>query len=223
MNIQVRFFAIFRERIGCEEIELPLPEGATARDALTSLGLEYPCILQLEGKFQIAINRHMAPFETVLSGGDELALIPPVAGGEDIKKQHIRVLDTDLSLDRCIDAVSHERVGGIATFTGVVRRQSRGKTVERLHYEAYAEMAEEVMEVINDEIRAEIPECQIAVEHRVGVLSVGEKAVVIAASAPHRDEAFRACRQMIDKLKERVPIWKKEVSDDGAEWIGLGP
>jgi molybdopterin synthase catalytic subunit len=114
-------------------------------------------------------------------------------------------------------------MGGVVTFTGVVRRVSRGVQVERLEYEAYPEMAEKVMTELCSEIESEIPGCSLAVEHRVGDLSVGEVAVVIAAAAPHRAEAFAACRAMIDRLKERVPIWKKEISPDGAEWIGLGP
>jgi molybdopterin synthase catalytic subunit len=111
----------------------------------------------------------------------------------------------------------------VVTFTGVVRAQNRGLAVERLEYEAYTEMAEQVMRALCDEIEAELPGARLAVEHRVGTLGVGDVAVVIAAAAPHRAEAFTACRAMIDRLKDRVPIWKKEITPDGATWIGLGP
>ncbi len=128
-----------------------------------------------------------------------------------------------LSLDRCLAAVRDPEMGGVVTFTGVVRRHSRGATIEHLEYEAYAAMAERTMTELCDEIEREVPGARLAVEHRVGRLEVGDVAVVIAAAAPHRAEAFTACRAMIDRLKERVPIWKKEIGDDGSEWIGLGP
>jgi molybdopterin synthase catalytic subunit len=114
-------------------------------------------------------------------------------------------------------------MGGIVTFTGQVRRHSRGKEVERLEYEAYADMAEKVFRELCEQIEAEHSGVRLAVEHRTGTLQVGDIAVVIAAAAPHRAEAFAACRAMIDRLKETAPIWKKEVSPDGQEWIGLGP
>ena len=114
-------------------------------------------------------------------------------------------------------------MGGIVTFTGMVRRHSRGVAVDHLEYEAYGPMAVREMTRLCDEIEAEIAGARLAVEHRVGTLQIGDLAVVIAAAAPHRAEAFAACRAMIDRLKDRVPIWKKEFGDDGSEWVGLGP
>ena len=114
-------------------------------------------------------------------------------------------------------------MGGIATFIGMVRLHSRGTTIDHLEYEAYGTMAVQEMTRLCDEIEAEIAGTRLAVEHRVGRLEIGEVAVAIAAAAPHRAEAFEACRAMIDRLKQRVPIWKKEVGEDGAEWVGLGP
>jgi molybdopterin synthase catalytic subunit len=111
----------------------------------------------------------------------------------------------------------------VVTFTGVVRGQSRGRRIVRLEYEAYRPMAERTLAEIGDAIRRELPGVRLAMVHRVGRLAVGELAVVIAASAPHRAAAFDACRAAIDRLKQSVPIWKKEIADDGAEWIGLGP
>ena len=156
----------------------------------------------------------------MLRDGDELALIPPVAGGAD---RHVRLLDQPLSLDRVVAAVASPDAGGIVTFTGVVRRHSAGRAVERLEYEAYREMAEKVMRELCEQVEAEIAGARLAVEHRQGALVVGDIAVVIAASAPHRAEAFAACRALIDRLKQQVPIWKKEIGPDGAEWVGLGP
>ncbi len=137
--------------------------------------------------------------------------------------RHVALLAEPLSVDRCIAAVRGPEIGGIATFVGTVRRHNRGATIERLEYEAYAAMATQVMTELCAEVEAEIPDCQVAVEHRVGTLAIGDIAVIVAAGAPHRAEAFAACRALIDRLKERVPIWKKELSDTGEEWIGLGP
>jgi molybdopterin synthase catalytic subunit len=221
MQIQVLYFAVFRERLGKDGESLELPDGARVADAIAALASVHASIAQLRGRFRVAVNQEFATDDTPLRAGDELALIPPVAGGSDAR--HVALRDDTLSLDRCIAAVSGPGMGGIATFTGMVRRHSRGITVDHLEYEAYAPMAVRVMMQLCDEIEAEIAGVRLAVEHRVGRLAIGDIAVVIAAAAPHRAEAFAACRAMIDRLKDRVPIWKKEVGDDGAEWVGLGP
>jgi len=148
-----------------------------------------------------------------------IALIPPVAGGAGL----FRVSDEPLSLDEVVRAVTSDEHGGVVTFTGVVRRRSRGKTIVRLEYEAYRPMAERKLAEIGAQLAAEQPGVRVAIVHRVGALAVGDVAVVIAASAPHRAAAFDACRAAIDRLKESVPIWKKEIAEDGEEWIGLGP
>lgn len=221
MRISVLYFAVFRERIGRDEDALELPDGATVRDALDVLAAKHPAIGALRGKFRCAVNQDFTGDDHLLADRDELALIPPVAGGAGAR--HVQLLATPLSLDRCIAAISGPGMGGIVTFTGMVRRHSRGVVVDHLEYEAYAPMAIREMTRLCDEIEAEIAGTQLAVEHRVGRLEIGEVAVVIAAAAPHRAEAFTACRAMIDRLKDRVPIWKKEVGEDGAEWVGLGP
>jgi molybdopterin synthase catalytic subunit len=224
MRIHVLYFAVFRERLGRAGEDLDLPAGATAGDAVTALAARHAPIAQLRGRFRIAVNQDFVDEPHALADGDELALIPPVAGGAGAPR-HVQLLGEPLSLDRCIAAVAgaDAGMGGVVTFTGVVRRQSRGTTVAHLEYEAYAPMAVKTMTELCDEIEREVAGARVAVEHRVGHLEVGDVAVVIAAAAPHRAEAFTACRAMIDRLKDRVPIWKKEVGDDGAEWIGLGP
>jgi molybdopterin converting factor subunit 1 len=224
MQIQVLYFAVFRERLGTSEEPLEIAAGATVGDAITALAAKHPPIAQLRGRFRVAVNQDFVDDAHVLHDRDEVALIPPVAGGaDDAKCRHVELTDRTLSLDRCIAAVRGEGMGGIVTFTGMVRLHSRGTTIDHLEYEAYAPMAIKVMTQLCDEIEAEIPGTRIAVEHRVGNLAIGDIAVVIAAAAPHRAEAFTACRAMIDRLKDRVPIWKKEISVDGAEWVGLGP
>jgi molybdopterin synthase catalytic subunit len=223
MRIQVLYFAVFREKLGRDEEMLELPAGARVRDAVAQLASTHAPIAALLGKFRVAVNQDFSDDERALHDGDELALIPPVAGGADVDARHVLLGDAPLSLDRCVAAVAGPGMGGIVTFTGMVRRHSRGVDVVRLEYSAYAAMATREMTRLCDEIEAELPGVKLAVEHRVGTLQIGDLAVVIAAAAPHRAEAFTACRAMIDRLKDRVPIWKKEISDDGTEWIGLGP
>ena len=221
MKIHVLYFAVFRERLGTSEESLELADGANVGAAVAALAARHAAIAQLRGRFRVAVNQDFVDDTQLLQEGDELALIPPVAGGAACR--HVELTDRTLSLDRCINAVRGDGMGGIATFTGMVRLHSRGTTIDHLEYEAYAPMAVKVMTQLCEEIEAEIPGTRVAVEHRVGSLQIGDIAVVIAAAAPHRAEAFAACRAMIDRLKDRVPIWKKEISVDGAEWVGLGP
>lgn len=127
---------------------------------------------------------------------------------------------TDLSLDEVVDAVTTPTAGAVATFLGTVRNHSEGRAVTTLEYQAYASMAEREMQRIADELATEIPGVRLAALHRTGSLDVGDVAVACAASAPHRGEAFEACRALIDRIKARVPIWKREHGPDGALWVG---
>jgi molybdopterin synthase catalytic subunit len=224
MKIRALYFAVFREQIGRDDDVVELAAGARVRDAIAALAARHAAVDRLRGRFRVAVNQEFCAEDRALADGDELALIPPVAGGGDPPAaRHVQLLAAPLALDRCIAAVAGAGMGGIVTFTGMVRRDSHGAVIDHLEYEAYGAMAVGEMTRLCDEIEAEIAGVRLAVEHRVGRLEVGEIAVVIAAAAPHRAEAFAACRAMIDRLKQRVPIWKKEVGDDGAEWVGLGP
>jgi len=206
--IRVRLFAGLREQAGWSEREL---DAATVADVWPALGLgaEPTGLLY-------AVNREYAERGQELRDGDEVALIPPVSGGA------FRVTEEPLSLDAVVAEVADERAGAVATFTGTVRRESRGREVTRLEYEAYAEMAEDVMARLAAELLERYELCGIAIHHRVGTLGIGEASVVIAVSAPHRQDALAACRDAIDRLKETVPLWKKEVYEGGEEWIGRG-
>jgi molybdopterin synthase catalytic subunit len=208
MTVHVRLFAGLRERAGWARREI---EARTVADVWPALGLgDEP-----EGLLY-AVNREYAERDRELHDGDEVALIPPVSGGA------FRVTEEPLSLEAVVAEVADERAGGIATFTGTVRRQSRGREVTHLEYEAYAEMAEDVMEKLAAELQERHELCAVAIHHRVGRLEIGEASVVIAVSAPHRQAALDACREAIDTLKETVPLWKKEVYEGGEEWIGRG-
>ncbi len=127
-----------------------------------------------------------------------------------------------IDVARVVEAVRHDEDGGIVTFVGVVRNHNRGKQVLYLEYEAYPEMAVGKMREIGEEIAGRWGLRHVAIVHRAGRVEVGEASVVIAVAAPHREEAFDACRYAIDRLKETVPVWKKEVYADGEEWLGVG-
>ena len=211
MRVVVKLFAALRERAGTGERTLELADGAHASDVWPALGLgEEPAGLLY------AVNREYAGRERALADGDEVALIPPVSGGAFV------VTEEPLSLEAVVAEVAHENAGAIATFTGTVRRESRGRTVHHLEYEAYAEMAETVMVGLATVLKARYGVAEIAIHHRVGLVEIGEASVVIAVSAPHRADALAACKDAIDALKETVPLWKKEVYEGGEEWVGRG-
>jgi molybdopterin synthase catalytic subunit len=132
----------------------------------------------------------------------------------------VALLGEELSVDAVVRVVKHSGAGAVVTFLGAVREQNDGHPVTLLEYEAYASMAVAEMRRIKDELERETPGVRVAVHHRVGALGVGELAVVCAASAPHRTEAFVACRALIDRVKARVPIWKREHGPDGPYWVG---
>ncbi len=219
MRIQVLYFAAARERAGTDREALELADGADLHALSAQLVRSHPSLEPLLGRLRFAVNQEFVSGAHALADGDEVALIPPVAGGAG----RFLVLDAPLRLQAVIDAVAASGKGGIVTFTGNVRDHSRGKRVLRLEYEAYAPMAEEQLARIGAEIEQRWPGTAIAMHHRVGVLGIGEAAVVIAAAAAHRKEAFLACEYAIERLKQDVPIWKKEFYEDGQEWVGLGP
>lgn len=221
MQIRILYFAVLRERLGLAEEMIEVPAGATVDGALAAIAARHPLIEPLLPRVQTAVNHTMVTGHQPLANDDELALIPPVAGGASPRR--IAILDSALSLAEVIEAVEGPERGGIVTFTGMVRRHGQRADVVRLEYEAYVDMAVQVLTDIADEIEREWPGVHVAIHHRVGSLVVGETAVVIAAASAHREEAFQACRAAIDRLKRRAPIWKKEISENGEEWIGLGP
>lgn len=221
MKLQVKYFAAARERTGVLSEEHVLAKGATVAELKTALIAAHPSLEALLPHLRIAVDQEFASDDTALSDGAEVALIPPVAGGAG--EPSFRVLDRPLSVEDVMRAVSGAGQGGLVTFTGIVRNQTRGKAVQRLEYEAYEPMAVKTFERIALECEGKWPGVRLAVDHRVGTLTPGETAVVIAASAPHRAEAFAACSFALERLKADAPIWKREVYADGAVWVGLGP
>jgi len=203
MLVRVRLFAGLRERAGADQLELELPEGARAQDVLDQLES-----LTAGTRAVVAVNREYADPSIVLSGGDELALIPPVSGGG-VQTLHARVTQQPLELDALLARVRDPRAGAVVTFTGVTRE------VAELEYEAYAEMAEAQMAEIISAAMHRHGLCAAAAEHRVGIVPLSEPSVAVAVSAPHRGEAFAGAREIIDEIKARAPIWKREEG----EWV----
>jgi MoaE-MoaD fusion protein len=221
VRVQILYFAVLRERVGRERETLELADGADVRAARSAIAARHPSVAALLARVQTAVNRAIANDAQRLADGDEVALLPPVAGGAGPRK--VAILAEPLALDETVAAVSGPNRGGVVTFTGVVRREGHHLSdVVRLEYEAYVEMAEQVLADIAEEIEREWPGTEIAIHHRIGSLVVGEVAVAITAASAHRAPAFEACRAAIDRLKERAPIWKKEIGPSGEAWLGLG-
>ncbi len=211
MRISVRLFAGLRERAGSGSKPLELPDGSTVADVWSRLGLgDEPAGLLY------AVNRVYAAADAALAEGDEVAVIPPVSGGD------FRLSAEPLSLDAVVREVARDGAGAIATFTGTVRDRSRDRAVIRLEYEAFEGMAEQTMTTLAAELKERYSLCELAIHHRIGPVEIGEPSVMIAVSAPHRADALAACKDAIDTLKQTVPLWKKELYEGGEEWIGQG-
>jgi MoaE-MoaD fusion protein len=229
MVLQVRLFAVLRERAGRDSLEVEVAEGATVAEALRALAEESePLAAALEAMpVVMAVNRSYAGEDATLSPGDELALIPPVSGGaapsdsgsaEEQPRPHVRVTAEPLSADRLNALVATDHTGAIVTFQGTTR------DVERLDYEAYQPMAEEkIAEILADVIdRHEVEGA--AAEHRTGAVPRGQPSVIVAIAAAHRGPAFAAAREAIDRIKAEAPIWKREVDGGESRWVeGTSP
>ncbi len=209
MSVRVKLFAGLRERAGWSERELDGVDRVADVWSALDLGDEPEGLLY-------AVNKEYAESDRTLADGDEVALIPPVSGGA------FRLTTEPLSLDAVVDEVRSDEAGAIATFIGTTRLQSRGRTVLHLDYEAYEEMAEQVMAQIARELKGRYDLREIAIHHRTGRVEIGEASVVMAVSAPHRQDALAACKDAIDTLKKQVPLWKKEFYEGGEEWVGRG-
>jgi len=219
-SLTVLYFAAARERVGLPRESLELPPGARVSDVLRLLSVRHPGLAPLLPHLRVAVNQEFSEVDAEVPAGAELALIPPVAGGSG---GLFRVVDRPLRLEEVVEAVAGEAYGGLVTFSGSVRNQTRGRRVMRLEYEAYPPMAEKKLAEIGAEVAGRWGGTRLAIVHRVGTLVPGELAVVISAAAPHRKEAFLGCEHAIERLKQDVPIWKKEFYEDGEVWVGLGP
>jgi molybdopterin synthase catalytic subunit/molybdopterin converting factor small subunit len=200
VKISVRLFAGLRERAGSDRVELDLPDDARAADVLAAMGLE-------PGQCIVALDREYAEADARVTPEHEVALIPPVSGGAGVVLAE--VTDQPLEIATVAAAVRDPRAGAVVTFEGVTRE------VEALDYEAYAEMAEAKLRAIGEEELTRHGLCAVALVHRVGRVPLSEPSVIVAASAPHRGDAFTGARALIDRVKAEAPIWKVELTDEG--------
>lgn len=223
--VTIRLFAAAADAVGQRQLQGEWA-GLTPPQLMERLVEQYPKLARLAPSLAIAVNREYADAERILQAGDEVALIPPVSGGSgEAEKPLFEVTEEPLSADEIASRVTNPHSGATLVFVGTVREWTKGKRTILLDYEAYPEMAVEQMKVIDREISERWPGTKTAIVHRVGRLDIKEASVIIAVATPHRADSFEACRHAIERLKQIVPIWKKEVWADGEEWVGsqLGP
>jgi molybdopterin synthase catalytic subunit len=241
MKLTIRYFGGIRERLGRELEEVEVETAAagaaspTVEDLWRALGEAHPELVEMRGFVRVAVNRDFADDTTALNPQDEIALIPPVSGGADLPENSseelsecsdptgaFRMTRAPLDSDAVREHVVRSEAGAVVVFEGVVRDHTGSRAVSYLEYETYLEMALDKLVECAGEVESRWSAVQIAIHHRWGRLEIGEKAVVIAVSSAHRADAFEACQFAIDRLKEIVPIWKKEVGPDGDQWVGMG-
>ncbi|UCG23912.1 MAG: molybdenum cofactor biosynthesis protein MoaE [Chloroflexota bacterium] len=228
MELEVRLFATLKDRVGRDRIQIYVEQPATVQDLIATIGQAYPELAQALPSALVAVNKAFAGPETALSPGDELAIFPPVSGGGSSDYPHptlFLVTAEQVDLAAIHGHLTRPEIGAIVTFAGSVRGETRREglppATNYLEYEAYQEMAEEKMGQIAREIWKRWPLVKgVAIVQRIGKLSIGETTTLVAIAAGHRDQgAFEAARYGIDRLKEIVPIWKKEVGRDESVWI----
>jgi MoaE-MoaD fusion protein len=220
VKLRVRLFGALAERAGAGEEVLDVVDGATVGDVVELMRDRRPGTAPLLGQISVAVNLEVVAADHPLADDDEVALLPPVAGGQ--ARVTVGIREGSLSLGEALEAVAAPEAGGTVLFLGTVRDHSdQMERVERLEYSAYREMAEQVLGEVAQEATRRWPLNGVAIFHAVGDLSIGDPTVVVACSSGHRGEAFEACRFVIDEVKRRTPIWKKEVGPDGERWVGL--
>ncbi|MGE3175731.1 MAG: molybdopterin converting factor subunit 1 [Planctomycetota bacterium] len=224
IRVRVLCFAAVREALGEDRVDLDVPAGTTVEQLQQRLGERAPRLQRLQVAF--AVNQGYARGDRVLQQGDEVALVPPISGGSG-KGDLFRFELCDGAIDpRAVELeVRTDRDGAVVTFAGTTRNHNDGAAVTGLAYEAYAEMAQKVMGRIFEEAVKRFPITRARVVHRLGEVPVGETSVLVVVAAEHRASAFEACRFLIDRLKDEVPIWKRErlAGDGGERWVGQLP
>lgn len=228
MRIRVLFFGILRDLTGSRECDVDVADGTTAAGLFDHFAARFPALEQARRSVTVARNQEFADPSVPLSDGDEIALLPPVSGGSGPWIHQITTPEKGnfYGLTRQpIDAAAVARDllqdadGAFVNFEGVVRNNTKGRPTRYLEYECYEAMAIKVMAQIGDEITAAYPISRIAMLHRLGRMEIGETSVAVIAFSPHRKAAFEASLQGINRLKQLVPIWKKEYFVDGEVWV----
>ncbi|MEE8137504.1 MAG: molybdenum cofactor biosynthesis protein MoaE [Thermoanaerobaculia bacterium] len=213
MKIRLLAFATAAEAVGAGETEIELPEGSRLADLQVRLSRDYPSLGELLPRLALAVDGELAPPETPLSEGVEVALLPPVSGGSG--RTAFALVEEGIDVERLVAQVADPASGALLVFLGTVRNQHRGRAVGKITYDAYRPMAERALERIVTELQAASPGLRVGIVHRLGAVAVGETSVAIAASSPHRAAAYAASRTALERLKKEVPIWKQEHYLDG--------
>jgi molybdopterin synthase catalytic subunit len=214
MRLRVKMFGSLAQATGCREESIEL-DGDRAADVVRAVGERYPKAADVLRRVSVAVNLEVVPEDRLLDPSDEIALLPPMSGGAGVTVG----LRRQPSVQEAIDAAASPDAGGTAVFLGTVRDNAEAGPVDRLDYEAYEDMAVAVMSEIASEAVGKWGLSAVAILHAVGSFGVGEPTMVVACSAAHRDEAFDACRYVVNEVKDRVPVWKKEIGPWGERWI----
>ena len=213
MKIRLLAFASAAQILGGGELEIELPEGSDLTALRRLLDRRYPELGPLWPRLAVAVDSELVGGDVVLREGVEVALLPPVSGGNEPTRAALT--EEPIDLEEVQERVTAPGCGAVVLFVGTVRNRHRGRTVGGIHYHGYRSMAERAMERIATELEAGSEGLRLAIVHRLGELTVGEASVAIAASSPHRAEAYEASRRALERLKREVPIWKQERYEDG--------
>lgn len=219
MEVSLRLFASLHDLVGARTLRLELADGATVNDLKTRLTADYPAVGPMIDRVVFAVDDEYVAFNERLRDGAEVAAIPPVSGGSDTAPLFL-VTHEVMDPQALANAVQRAEAGAIDLFYGVVRNHNDGKQVSHLEYEAHESMALKKLEEVARETKARFPEIsEVGAWHRIGHLEIGETSLLVAVSAAHRKECFDACHWVVDRIKEVVPVWKKEYGPDGSFWL----
>jgi len=228
MQVKVLFFGLARERAGRAEERIDLEDGEQLSDLHRQCETRFPRLKEIERSLVTAVNQEIASKSHRLHDGDEVAFLPPVSGGAEVEISNLKfqisnsfqckLVQSPISAKELVNWASAPEDGAVVAFEGIVRNHSNGKRTLYLDYEAYEPMALRKLEELASEVKARFPVDRVAIVHRLGRMEIGETSVAIVVSSAHRKAAFQACHYAIDRLKQTVPIWKKEYFEDGAVW-----
>jgi len=221
MKVSLQLFASLREAVGRRDLSLEVDDGSRISDLKARLASDYPALRPLLKTVVFAIDDDYVSTDERLHDGAAVALIPPVSGGSGEAELFLLTREPiEAQAPTLAELVRRDKDGAVALFYGVVRNHSEGRDVERLEYEAHESMALSKMRECAAETRKSFPQIsEIGVWHRIGTLEIGETSLLVAVSSPHRKEAFEACQWTVDRIKEVVPIWKKEHWAGGSAWV----
>lgn len=214
MKVRARFFGLYRELVGSNQTELEIDDNSNLAKFKQKLLTVFPQLSKFKEVMLLAVNSEYGTSEQKIKDGDEIAVLPPLSGGADVE-----LTSSPISVEALAAKVKQNRHGALVTFTGTIRDNNEGHKVLAMEYEAFDEMALKKLAEVAAEVRSRWQSVDIAISHRIGNLKVGDVALVVVVGSPHRKEAFEACQYAVDRIKEIVPIWKKETRENGEVWI----